>query len=92
VGCAARRLVGGIRARTVKAIVGKNVCDWWKAVVGLSCWYVVNVARLAQSTRTVLRMAGVWFTRTKACECLVERSGLNDSIMCELLGRRCVDR
>jgi hypothetical protein len=91
-GCAARRLVGRVRARTVQAIVGKNVCNWREAVVGLCCWNVVDVACLAQSTGTMLRMAGVWLSRAETCECLMQGSRLNNSVMCELLGRRCVDR
>ena len=91
-GCAARRFVGRVRARTVQAIVGEDVCDWREAVVGLCCRYMVNVACLAQSARTVLRMACVWLSRAETCECLVKRSGLNDSIVCELLGSWCVDR
>jgi hypothetical protein len=55
-------------------IVGEDVCNRRQTVVGLCCRDVVNVARLAQTAGTVLRMAGVRVAWSEAGERLVERS------------------
>jgi hypothetical protein len=68
---------GGWRAsgrRSLKAIVSEDVRDWRKTIGCLCGRNMVNMARLAKTTR----LMSMW---AQACERMVQWSGLNDAFV-----------
>ena len=100
----ARRRLGGRAAHVagrldyglalhVKAVVGEDIGNGRQAVVGLCGGHVMDMAHLAQTAWTVLRVATIWLiSRSKASESLIDGCRLDDSVARELGGGRSSNR
>lgn len=78
---------GGIAVAT-EGIGTEDVGERGQTVVGLRGGQLVHVRGCAQGWALVDHMASQWLGLVAACEGLVERGGLNDSLIGELRGGR----